>query len=439
MEEAKSSHYIPDEDITIEIQTELAPGFGDLDVFATLAAMKKYKRPVTFEVGTGGSIGCQPLLHRGRIYFGACDHNFYCLDLKGKEVWRFGTNGPILFDFTIENNTIYFGSFDHNLYALTLDGDLLWKFGTGGMIGSKPTIANGIIYFGSRDKNLYALDARTGSLLWKYQTGDAICADPVVYRGRVYFGSWDKNIYCLDGRTGALIWRYTAKDTTASVLEYKGNLFFGSFDHYFRSITPTGKLRWEYKADGPVPGGVRYAAANGIVYFGSRDTHIYAVNSRTGKLVWRFPTGHMIISPPVYHKGVIYFSSGDSNLYAVDSKTGKQLWKRPFPLPVVSISVYNKILYIGCWDCNLYALSLKGKTIWKFHTSMSHPAPVNLEPEVQTIAEVIWEVPKREKDLKCYKDEVHLGDYGDFSPTYVDITKISYLGSKKKGYLAKPE
>ena len=37
-----------------------------------------------------------------------------------------------------------------------------------------------------------------------------------------------------------------------------------------------------------------------------------------------------------------------------------------------------------------------------------------------------------------YDDEIQTGDYGNFSGTYVDITRTDYLGGKKRDYLKKP-
>ena len=433
--------YIPKEESQLNIQTELVPGYTDIEVFAILQDMKRYERPVTFEIGTGGSIGCQPIIYKDRIYFGCCDHNFYCLDMNGNKVWSFGINGPIVFDFSIHDDIIYFGSFDQNIYALSLEGRLLWKFGADGKIGSKPRVADGILYFGSQDKKLYALDPENGALLWKFHTGDVICADPTVYEGKIYFGSWDKNLYCLNAKTGALIWKYAVDGTVSSALEYDGNIFFGSFDHCFRSVTSDGKLRWKFKTNGPIPGGVNYRVADGIAYFGSRDGCMYAVGTDTGKLIWKFPTSEMIISPPIYHKNVIYFSSGDSNLYAVEAKTGKLIWKLAFALPIVSIEGHENIIYAGCWDCNFYAISTEGKILWKFSTSLGYPAPIDLETEYWTEhIKFTWETPKVEKEKELYKTEVQaIGNYGELSTNYADVSKMSYLSEKGKGYVKKKD
>src|SRR3569832_2277889 len=42
---------------------------------------------------------------------------------------------------------------------------------------------------------------------------------------------------------------------------------------------------------------------------------------------WTFKTDGTIIGSPVIASGVVYIGSTDGNLYAVDQETGKQKWK----------------------------------------------------------------------------------------------------------------
>ena len=58
--------------------------------------------------------------------------------------------------------------------------------------------------------------------------------------------------------------------------------------------------------------------ANGLVYFGSGDTNIYALDAATGALKWKFKTNGAIHSTVTHHDGVIYFGSFDGNYYALN-------------------------------------------------------------------------------------------------------------------------
>jgi outer membrane protein assembly factor BamB len=60
------------------------------------------------------------------------------------------------------------------------------------------------------------------------------------------------------------------------------------------------------------------AVAGNVVYFGSFDSHLYAVETETGREMWRFKTGFRVFSSPVAVDGVIYFGSDDGHLYALE-------------------------------------------------------------------------------------------------------------------------
>ncbi|MFI8930724.1 PQQ-binding-like beta-propeller repeat protein [Streptomyces sp. NPDC053474] len=84
---------------------------------------------------------------------------------------------------------------------------------------------------------------------------------------------------------------------------------------------PTGTTRcasescwWATASSGSSP-----AVAGGVVYVGSDDDNLYAVDAATGKKRWTFPTGHSVGSSPAVADGVVYFGSNDNNLYAVQT------------------------------------------------------------------------------------------------------------------------
>lgn len=54
-----------------------------------------------------------------------------------------------------------------------------------------------------------------------------------------------------------------------------------------------------------------------MVYAGSDDYNVYALNASTGALLWLYPTGSTIdISSPAVANGIVYVGSGDGNVYA---------------------------------------------------------------------------------------------------------------------------
>ena len=69
------------------------------------------------------------------------------------------------------------------------------------------------------------------------------------------------------------------------------------------------------------------AVAQGMVYIGSMDGFLYALDAATGTLNWKFKTQEQALSPPAIEAGTLFLSSTDGSLYALRARTG-QSWLR---------------------------------------------------------------------------------------------------------------
>lgn len=235
-----------------------------------------------------------------------------------------------------------------------------WKFQTGARVISSPAIAGGVIYFGSVDQHLYALDLQSGRQKWKYKTESAVTSSPAVSAGTVYFGSYDGNFYALDAATGKLKWKFATEGERRFTA--KG----------IHALQPKGESMpdpWDFYLSSP-------AVANGVVYFGSGDGHVYALSAANGALKWKVRTGDVVHSSPAVVDGIVYAGSWDSFLYALDAATGRQIWRYktgedPKNYNQVGIQgspvVVDGTAYFGCRDSKVYALDAKtGKRKWEF-------------------------------------------------------------------------
>jgi outer membrane protein assembly factor BamB len=129
-----------------------------------------------------------------------------------------------------------------------------------------------------------------------------------------------------------------------------GLLFAGSSDHFLYALdASSGVLKWKFETHGRITS--TPAVANGLVYFPSFDSYFYAVDAASGLLKWKFQTAgeHRFTAPhlhgaepaaetmadpfdfylssPAVSNGAVYFGSGDGNVYALDAATGTLKWK----------------------------------------------------------------------------------------------------------------
>jgi outer membrane protein assembly factor BamB len=51
------------------------------------------------------------------------------------------------------------------------------------------------------------------------------------------------------------------------------------------------------------------AVANGVVYVGSDDYNVYALNAKTGAKLWSYATGDSVHSSPAVANGMVYVCS----------------------------------------------------------------------------------------------------------------------------------
>jgi outer membrane protein assembly factor BamB len=160
-----------------------------------------------------------------------------------------------------------------------------------------------------------------------------------------------------------------------------GVVYFGSSDHNLYALdAATGALLWTFATGNSIDSSP--AVVNGVVYFGSFDKNVYAINASTGALLWKFTTGSFIASSPAVANGVVYIGSEDNNLYAINASTGIQLWKFATGGVVDSSpAVANGVVYVGSDDANVYAVKAStGVQLWKVPTGSfinSSPAVAN--------------------------------------------------------------
>ena len=86
-------------------------------------------------------------------------------------------------------------------------------------------------------------------------------------------------------------------------------------------------MKWSYTTGaGTQPVQSSPAVANGVVYVGSDDYKVYALNPSTGALPGSFTTGDIVETAPVMANGVVYIGANDFNVYALNASIGALLW-----------------------------------------------------------------------------------------------------------------
>jgi outer membrane protein assembly factor BamB len=116
---------------------------------------------------------------------------------------------------------------------------------------------------------------------------------------------------------------------------------------------------WAFATGGSVESSP--AVAGGMLYIGSDNGKVYALNATTGALKWGVATGGAVKSSPAVAGNVVYVGSEDGKVYALNVANGSAKWTddlsslEPAGFDSAPI-VYGGKVYIGGRSANVYAL-----------------------------------------------------------------------------------
>lgn len=101
----------------------------------------------------------------------------------------------------------------------------------------------------------------------------------------------------------------------------------------------------------------------------SLNTHICAFDFSTGKPLWKYRTENSVKNTIAYENGIVVAQDVSCNLYALNAKSGELLWKQAinlnsYPYLPEGLTTDNGVVYAGI-GAGLSAYDLKtGRTIW---------------------------------------------------------------------------
>lgn len=266
---------------------------------------------------TPGDVIGSPTVADDVVYVASGDGGLYAIDLlTGVERWRRELGAPSHSTPAVAGSLVYAVTRDGRIQAVDRDtGRRVWEVATGpdvplawghesgDIYTSSPTLSGDLLVVGSGDGYVYALDRKTGEVRWRARTGGRVRSSPAIADGRVYVGSMDGILYAYDLETGQAAWRFETKGA---------GLFSGDFGFDRRTIQSSPSV------------------ADGVVYVGSRDGTVYAVDARDGSPRWTLSHGtSWVITSPAVTDGTVYAGSSDAAfVQAIDAGTGQERWRQ---------------------------------------------------------------------------------------------------------------
>jgi outer membrane protein assembly factor BamB/tRNA A-37 threonylcarbamoyl transferase component Bud32 len=339
--------------IAIARKTGILPVYGKTEIITTTHSIK----PIwSFECED--EIRGTATYHDGMILVGSYDNNIYSLNsASGEFIWKYPTEGGIVSTPAIYEKNIFFGSEDKRLHVISPhSGRIVWTYYTDGPIRSSPHIADRHVFIGSDDTYLHIVNAATGRRALKIELGAPVRSTPLVYGENVFVGAENGEFFCLDFR-GKIRWHGRAKRAiTSSPAVAEDVIYYGSVDGQLYAVdAKTGWGIWRFRMErGTISSPYFF---DDMIFIGSADGNIYCVDAHSSKEIWRFSTEHQVSSSPVVYKDSLYCGGVDGRIYCIDYKTGHLRWRFKTEGAVTSSPIiHDDIVYIGSTDHRLYAL-----------------------------------------------------------------------------------
>ena len=298
---------------------------GDDMGYLTAYALKDGKALWRFQ--SGKRIVGTPAVSEGIVVFGSADCKIYGLNAQnGNLLWTVEPSEPVLGAVTIDNGTAYIGASDHTFRAInTCNGEIKWTFtGVKGYIETKPLVTDSKVIFGAWDNTLYALNKADGRELWKWTGGltrmhfSPAAVWPVAAEGKVFITDPQRAMTAIEIETGNTVWRtfQSMVRETIGLSEDGERIYSKTMNDSIVCYSTKGSHPHELWASN-VGFGYEHAPSmqvekDGIVFGSTKEGLIFALEAKTGKVLWKHKIGNSLISTVVPLSGnrILFTATG---------------------------------------------------------------------------------------------------------------------------------
>jgi outer membrane protein assembly factor BamB len=266
----------------------------------------------------------------------------------------------------------------------------VWKRGGGVLLEFPPVLSQRAMFVLNDSGGLAALSRRTGKIIWGRQLGSLAASSPAVGDGTVYVtllrrfhGARGGRIVAVSQSTGRTRWSRKLSPSESSPLLLGKLVIVGSQNGSVYALnTRNGRVRWRYQAAGAVKGGLA-ADGRGRVFFGDYSGHVYGLRERNGHKLWKvgtsgagfgFSSGQFYSTPATAY-GRVYIGNTDGFVYSFAADNGKLAWRTHtggyvYGSPAVAqLPGGTPTVYVGSYDHRLYALNARsGHKRWVRNT-----------------------------------------------------------------------
>lgn len=163
------------------------------------------------------------------------------------------------------------------------------------------------------------------------------------------------------------VWEFACEDEIRGTPSFHdGIIYIGSYDNNLYALNgATGEFLWKYPTEGGIVS--RPVVYENNVYFGSEDKRLHAITARFGRLNWMYYTDGPIRSSPHIAEGHVIIGSDDAHLHAINTISGRRAGRADLGAPVRSTPlVHTDLIYVGTESGDFYCMDFRSTIKWRF-------------------------------------------------------------------------
>lgn len=244
----------------------------------------------------------------------------------------------------------------------------LWTYALGAPTRATPVVSDGVVYVGANDGRFHAVRAADGARVWTWEGPHPIDAGATVSGDAVYFVDRRIELVSLDRSTGALRWRFALHDSVlaggpapenvtftrrvSTPLVLDGVVYSGSSDGGLYALdAATGEKRWRYDARTPVFSAIAHVGGD-TLSFGGMDGSMVLFDLRRRAEFVRVHAAGPVVSPPVVVAGRLIAGSRDYQVHAFALGDTSRTWTFSYWFSWVESTpaVAGATIYVGASD-----------------------------------------------------------------------------------------
>ncbi len=242
-------------------------------------------------------------------------------------VGRWSTGNSTLYPFTLVDEHLYLSG-NATVEAFDIDrGEKIWSHSLETPAVFRPRVTGSLVISAGRNQ-LTAWDRLRGSKSWSY-TGDKELGVPLAHKGRIHLGEGHRLI-ALSAGSGEHLWSFDTDSRARIGYAPTGSgevIFLGAGDGVLYALScQDGKLQWKTDREKDWQYLRQLAVSGDMLVAGGYHDEIFGINKNNGDIRWRFDAGNFINSQLVTQEAT-YFWSPTGWVYALETTTGKIMWR----------------------------------------------------------------------------------------------------------------